>query len=340
MVKSLAPTALKELGNLFMVGLPGLTLDDSTKRLIKEYQVNNFIFFKRNVESPEQLKKLSGDIRDVCSKHGLAPPLISIDQEGGTVARLEPPFTQFPDARKLAESEQPEKAFTDYALTCSKELLGVGVNMNLAPVLDVCETGQGFFMERRALGRTPEEVGRLGNIIIKTMQDNGLAACAKHFPGLGSAKVDPHFKLPQVSRTKAAMLTVDIPPFQQAISANVAAIMTSHTIYNDLDTDNPATLSATILTGLLRNQLGYNGVIITDDLEMGAIENEGTIDQAALQALEAGADILLVCHSHDKVVAAIKKISEAARNVPVLQERINESGLRVNLLRQQFAKQG
>jgi beta-N-acetylhexosaminidase len=329
---------LKDLGQLFMVGLPGLTLDDSTRQLIEEFRVNNFIYFKRNVESPEQLKQLSSDLRNACAENGLAPPLISIDRAGGTVTRLPPPFTQFPDARTMADSERPAKVLTEYALTCTRELLDIGVNMNLAPVLDVCETGQHFFMERRALGRTPEEVGRFGNIIIKTMQDNGLAACGKHFPGLGSAKVDPHFKLPQVSRTKAEMLAVDIPPFRQAISSNVAAIMTSHTIYQDLDGDNPATLSATILTGLLRNEMGYNGVIITDDLEMGAIENEGSIEQAALLAFEAGADILLVCHSHEKMIAALKNIREAIRISPVLLERIKESTQRVNLVRQQFAK--
>jgi beta-N-acetylhexosaminidase len=332
------PIALRDLGQLFMVGLPGPELDDSTKQLIKEFRINNFIYFKRNVESPQQLKQLSVDLRMVCLKNGLAPPLIAIDQEGGTVARLPPPFTQFPDARKLADSANPVKALADYARVCSEELLDIGVNMNLAPVLDVCETGKNLFMERRALGGNPEEVGRLGVTIIKTMQDNGLAACGKHFPGLGAVIVDPHFKLPQVGRTKAEMLGVDIPPFRQAIKSGVAALMTSHTIYQELDDDNPATLSKLILTGMLRKDMGYGGVIITDDLEMGAIENEGAIEKAALQAFEAGADILLVCHSHDKVIAALNYISEAARMAPEVLDRIGESVQRVSLMKRQFAQ--
>jgi beta-N-acetylhexosaminidase len=331
-------TDMRDIGQLFMVGLPGPELDESTEKLIKEFRINNFIYFKRNVESPDQLKQLSADLRKTCLKNDLAPPLIAIDQEGGTVTRLPPPFTQFPDARMLAGSENPTKALVDYANVCAEELLDIGVNMNLAPVLDVSETGRNLFMERRALGSDPAEVGRLGTIIIKTMQDKGLAACGKHFPGLGAAIVDPHFKLPQVGKSKAEMLRADIPPFRQAISSGVVALMTSHTIYKDLDGDNPATLSKSILSGMLRRDLGYAGLIITDDLEMGAIENEGKLEQAALQAFEAGADILLVCHSHDKVIAALNHISEAARKSPEVLVRIGESMQRVTKVKQQFAR--
>ena len=331
-------TIIGQIGQLFMVGVPGLVLDDSTRRLIEEFQINNFIYFKRNVESPPQLRQLSADLRTTCAENNLAPPLIAIDQEGGTVTRLPPPFTQFPDARILADSVNPEKALADYGLTCARELLDIGVNMNLAPVLDVCATGKNFFMERRALGSSPEKVGRLGSIIIKAMQDNGVAACGKHFPGLGAATVDPHFKLPQVARSKEELLATDIPPFRQAIQSGMATIMTSHTIYQNLDADNPATLSAPILTTMLRDEMGYNGVIITDDLEMGAIENEGSIDQAALLAFQAGADLLLVCHSHDKVMAALDNIAETAQREPETQERVRQSLARLSLVRQQFAK--
>jgi len=313
-------------------------LDDSTRRLIEEFHINNFIYFKRNVESPAQLRRLSADLRMACTENNLAPPLIAIDQEGGTVTRLPPPFTQFPDARILADSVNPEKALADYGLTCARELLDIGVNMNLAPVLDVCATGKNLFMERRALGSSPEKVGRLGSIIIETLHENGVAACGKHFPGLGAATEDPHFKLPQVARSREELLAIDIPPFRQAIQSGVAALMTSHTVYLDLDADTPATLSALILTTMLRKDMGYNGVIITDDLEMGAIENEVSIDRAALLALRAGADVLLVCHSHDKVIAALDNIIETAQREPEMQERIRQSLERLSLIRRQFAK--
>ena len=326
------------LGQLFMVGLPGFVLDDSTRRLIEEFRINNFIYFKRNVESPEQLKKLSEDLHKACIQNNLGPPLIAIDQEGGSVTRLPPPFTQFPDARVLAESENPENALGDFACVCSRELRDVGVNYNLAPVLDVCDAGKEYFMEKRSLGGDPEVVGKLGTHVIREMQAKGIAACAKHFPGLGAAVVDPHLELPYVAKTEPDIRIQDILPFQQAVAAGVASIMTSHTIYHHLDPGNPATLSRKILTDLLRNELGYDGVIITDDLEMGAIEKEGDLGEAALQAFAAGADLLLICQSHDKAIDAFEKTVRAITEHPEMLARKKESIRRVTAMRETFAQ--
>jgi len=328
------------LGQLFMAGLPGTALDDSTLRLIEEFRVNNFIYFKRNVESPEQLKKLSEDIHKACTENNLEPPLIAIDQEGGSVARLGPPFTQFPDARVLAQSENPESRLSDYARVCASELKGIGVNYNLAPVLDVCEAGREYFMEKRSLGGDPGEVGRLGTHVIREMQANGIAACAKHFPGLGEAVVDPHFKLPYVAKSESDLRSQDIIPFQDAVAAGVASIMTSHTIYQSLDPENPATLSKIILTELLRSELAYDGVVITDDLEMGAIEKEGDLGLAALQAFKAGADLLLICQNHEKVIDALEKTGRAIEKSPDLQERMQQSIRRVTVMRSAFSGSG
>lgn len=321
-----------------MVGLPGPVLDESTLHLVQQYGINNFIYFKRNVASPEQLKKLSKDLRRACRDNGLQPPLIAIDQEGGSVARLPPPFTQFPDARILAESENPERALLDYAAVCASELKSIGVNYNLAPVLDVCRAGKDYFMARRSLGSDPAGVGRLGSLVIREMQAKGVAACAKHFPGLGAAVVDPHFQLPRVAKPEPEIRLHDLPPFRDAIHIGVASIMTSHTIYQHLDPEKPATLSKKILTGLLRGEMGYGGVVITDDLEMGAIEKEGDVGLAAQRAFEAGADLLLICHSHEKVIAALEKTAEAIARKPALAKRRQASIHRVNAMRQRFAR--
>ncbi|MGB5883551.1 MAG: beta-N-acetylhexosaminidase [Desulfobulbales bacterium] len=327
------------LGQLFMVGVSGLTLDESTLRLIQKYRINNFIYFKRNVESPGQIKQLSKDLRQACRENGLPLPLIGIDQEGGSVTRLPPPFTQFPDARVLAESVEPEVALMDYAHVCARELKSIGVNYNLAPVLDVCVAGKGYFMERRSLGSDAKNVGLLGSLVIKEMQASGVAACAKHFPGLGGAVVDPHIRLPFVTKPEPSIRLDDLPPFQQAMDIGVASIMTSHTIYQHLDAEKPATLSKKILAGLLRDELGYKGVVITDDLEMGAIEKEGDLGHAALQAFAAGADLLLICHSHEKVVAAFKKTAAAITQKPELAIRMQESLERVQVMREKFARE-
>ena len=326
-----------ELGGLFMVGLPGPELDDSTRRLIEAYGISNFILFKRNAENPTQIRTLCLGLVEACRAAGLPAPLISIDQEGGTVARLKGPhFTEFPDARILAESGRAEELLNGYAETCARELLAVGVNMNMAPVLDVSPAGQGLFMEQRSLGGEPEQVARLGTLVIKTMQENGLAACAKHFPGLGGATLDPHKVLPVVDRSLAELRGCDLVPFAAAIRAEVAGVMTSHTVYPQLDPALPATLSPRILGGLLRNEMGFDGMIVTDDLEMGAIENEGTVAAAALVAFKAGADLLLICHEHAKIIAAHELLSKAVGG-EIAEERVRRSLARIGEVRRRFA---
>jgi beta-N-acetylhexosaminidase len=330
-------TMKNALGGLFMVGLPGTELDDSTRDLINRYGINNFILFKRNAENPEQIRTLCRGLVDACRAVGLGAPLISIDQEGGTVARLKAPhFTEFPDARELAESERSEELLVDYAKNCARELLAVGINMNLAPVLDVSPAGLGLFMERRSLGGTPEQVARLGALVIATMQENGLAACAKHFPGLGGATLDPHKVLPVVDRSLDELRGCDLVPFGAAIRAGVAGVMTSHTVYPQLDREQPATLSPKILGGVLRDELGYDGMVVTDDLEMGAIENEGTVANAALTSFSAGADMLLICHEHAKIIAAHELLSEAVGG-EISEERVRKSLERIGAVRRRFA---
>ncbi|MBU0484363.1 MAG: beta-N-acetylhexosaminidase [Proteobacteria bacterium] len=316
-----------------MAGLPDPKLDQSTRRLINDFRVNNFILFTRNVKNPDQLTKLCSDLIDTCRQAGLNPPLIAIDQEGGSVTRLGPPFTQFPDARLLAESEDPTKGLFNYAKTCAQELRRVGINLNFAPVLDVCPRGENFFMERRSLGEDPVIVARFGRLIIEEMQNNGIAACAKHFPGLGGAILDPHKVLPTVNRT-AEQMAEDLLPFREAVAGGVASIMTSHTIYPALDPDNPATLSKKILTDILRSDIGYDGVIVTDDLEMGAIEQERPLAEAALISFKAGADLLLICHEHPKVINTLTLLNQSLAKGEITTEQLRTSGQRIAALQQ------
>lgn len=325
-----------QLGQLFMIGLPEPNMDDSTRRLIKDERINNFILFTRNVEEPDQLRSLCKDLTGTCRQYNLPPPFISIDQEGGSVTRLGPPFNQFDDARVMADDTDAETRLLEYARVCAGDLLSVGINMNLAPVLDVCPKGNGFIMERRSLGENQGKVAELGALIIKELQKNGVAACGKHFPGLGSAILDPHHELPEISRSFDLMRTVDFVPFQKAASANVAAIMTSHVVYTELDRNVPATLSKKILTDLLRTELRFNGLIITDDLEMGAIEKEGPIAEAALQSFLAGADVLLICHSHDKVRETLTNLKNAFLKGTITIERARSSLERMAAARNRF----
>ena len=323
-------------GRLLMIGLPGPELDDSTRELIRTAGINNFILFRRNVADPDQLHKLCADLDAACRDHTGAPALIAIDQEGGSVTRLPLPWTQFPDQRLLADGPEAEGALSDYAATCGAELREVGINFNFAPVLDVAPKGEGFFMARRSLGEEATTVARLGALVIREMQRSGVAACGKHFPGLGSARLDPHQVGFAITKDIAALQADDLPPFRAAITAGVAAIMTSHTVYPELDPERPATLSPRILTDLLRTELGYAGLVVTDDLEMGAIENAMSVAEAARLALRAGADLLLICKEHEKVRETLTGLDQARAGGKVAETRVAEAVARINRVRHDY----
>jgi beta-N-acetylhexosaminidase len=308
-----------------MVGIPGYELDPSTLALIREEGVHSFILFRRNVRDRRQLTTLCAALRECCLDHGLPRPLIAIDQEGGQVARLPPPFTLFGEPRQLAEAADGVQRLTDFAFTCATELVEVGINMNLAPVLDICPTGQGLFMERRCLGEDPRRVAELGALVITGLQRCGVAACAKHFPGLGSALLDPHLELPVVDRPGARLLAEDLVPFTQAITAKVAAVMTSHAVYADLDPALPGTLSPLVVEALLRGRCGYDGLIITDDMEMGAIEKFAGFEEAVLTAFQAGSDLVLICHDHGKIRRSLAALRGAAVSGAISPARITAS---------------
>jgi len=313
------------LGHLLMIGLPGLELDDSTLALIREEGVHNFILFRRNVQDRSQLTGLCAVLRKTCLEYGLPRPLIAIDQEGGQVARLPPPFSTFPEPRQVVEADDCRTLLHQYATTCATELVEVGINMNLAPVLDVCPTGKGLFMERRCLGEDPQRVAELGVIVVKGLQGCGVAACAKHFPGLGAAMLDPHLELPVVDLPGRRLFAEDVEPFRWAFANKVAAVMTSHALYAGLDPELPGTLSGQVVDGLLRGRCGYDGLIITDDMEMGAIEKFMEFPEAVVKAFRAGADLVLICHDHNKIRRALMALREAVTGGAIENTRLTDS---------------
>ena len=314
---------LKDCGACFMAGLPGTTLDAGTKELIATYGVNHFILFTRNITNEQQVRRLCRDLIAYCLEQGGEEPLLAIDQEGGTVARLKPPFWQFADARSYGTGDDPEQAVRVYSVDTAVMLKGLGFNVNFAPVLDVCPEGQDCFMEQRCLHDDAEVVARLGAIIIDGFQGHGIAGCAKHFPGLGEAVIDPHLHLPRMNDDLDKIKRWDLVPFQRAIAADVAFVMTSHVQYDGVDPDHLATMSPFILHDLLRGELGYDGVVVTDDLEMGAVKNDFGVAEAAVLSFKAGADLLLICESQQDVQAGISLLFEHCQRGDVSMSRIN-----------------
>ena len=322
-----------------MAGLPGLGLDIGTKTLIRQYGVNHFILFTRNVEDASQVRGLCCDLVEYCKRQGLEEPLIAIDQEGGTVSRLKAPFQQFVDARVYGTDVHPEDAIRRYSADNGAMLKQLGINVNFAPVLDVCPEGQGCFMERRCLHDDAMQVARLGALIVEGFQQQGIAACGKHFPGLGEAVIDPHLHLPRMADDLVKIRNWDLAPFKRAIQAGVALMMTSHVQYDGIDTSHLATMSPFILKKLLRVELGFSGVVVTDDLEMGAVKNHYGVAEAAVLSFMAGADLLLICENQEDVQEGVTLLYHHCQQGEVEWSLVQQAKVRIKQLCTCFARQ-
>ncbi|MBN2126293.1 MAG: beta-N-acetylhexosaminidase [Deltaproteobacteria bacterium] len=298
----------ERIGQLFVAGMPGPSLDEGTESLIREGNLGGVILFARNIQDPLQLADLCRGLQERAMDCRGLPLFLAVDQEGGRVARLRRPFTEFPGNAAIGADAEPEQRAVEFARTTALEMGVVGLNMDLAPVLDVQRGTLEKHLSGRSFGEAPELVALLGTRVIRTLQENGVMAVAKHFPGLGRATLDPHVSLPRIDLDEEELEAVNLPPFRAAIEAGVAGIMSSHALYPILDAERPATLSSPVLTGLLRERMAFQGILITDDLEMGAIAGNRTAAQGAVEAFEAGADILLICANQEEVRAGIVAI--------------------------------
>lgn len=328
MDKSLRET----VGQLLMIGFGGTAVTTELVDWIQEYRPGGIILFSRNLVDPEQVARLTNTLQEVAQ----GPPLfIAIDQEGGRVSRLPQGFTIFPAAATVAACQSPDVVYSAAEVT-AKELRAVGINMNMAPVLDINTNAANPIIGNRAFGETPDQVCTFGIAAMAGLQDNGIIACGKHFPGHGDTITDSHKVLPVVTASKERLLSMELVPFRHAINHGMRTIMTAHVQYPALDNIFPATLSHIILTDLLRTELGFEGVTITDDLEMNAILDHGSVGDAAVQSLRAGADILLVCHRQDRQSEAIHAVEQALESGDLSMEQIHTSAQRIQVLKQDF----
>lgn len=314
------------LGQLFMVGIPGPHFSSEAGFLLKKIRAGGFILFKRNYQDPYQLADLCRQLQTSALELRSLPLFISIDQEGGRVLRLGPPFTQLPAPAGMAGGEDPEGTVRHYAQVTARELKLAGINMNLAPVLDVNLRGSEGLMASRCLGTDPETVARLGSLYIQELQKGGVLAAAKHFPGIGDIELDPHHDLPVQNKDFAGLEATELVPFRTAFFLPVSAVMMTHTLYPAFDPKWPASLSQAIISGILRENLGYQGLVITDDLEMGAIGKHFEIEEAVLTAFQSGADILLICHDPKKIERAYTCLLKAFKR-GVIPSRLLEISL-------------
>ncbi|CAH1214300.1 Beta-hexosaminidase [Paenibacillus allorhizoplanae] len=324
------PLTLREkVGQLFACGFDALEPNPHIKQLIEEYGIGGVIYFRRNVKDAHQLAQLSADLQAISLNSGGQPLFISVDQEGGMVSRVEKGATLLPGNMALGAAFAPSGVYAS-AKVMGKELRQMGVNMNLAPCLDINNNPLNPVIGVRSYGETAAIVSDMGTHAVKGLQDMGVIATVKHFPGHGDTTADSHHDLPVVPHSMERLMELELAPFIKAIEGGVDAIMSAHVVFEALeDSTVPSTLSYKILTELLRGQLGFKGLIVTDCLEMKAISEGVGVAEGAVRALEAGADILLVSHELERQIAAMEAVIAAVESGRVSEARIDESVLRI-----------
>jgi beta-N-acetylhexosaminidase len=316
---------------LLMVGFHGKTVSSELESLL-ELGVSGAILFSRNVESPAQVAELTRAIKQRAGR----PVLTSVDQEGGNVARLRDGFTRVPAMQVLGAADDATLTYAVGKLL-GRELRAVGLDIDYAPVLDVNTNPDNPVIGPRAFGDDPDLVAWHATALAKGMVSEGVAACGKHFPGHGDTLQDSHHQLPRLPHALDRLEQVELIPFHAAVKAGIPAIMTAHVVFEALDPEWPATTSERVLGGLLRGKLGYEGLVITDDLEMKAIADHYPLDEVVVRGLNAGVDLFLCCHTHEKAIAIVDAIERALHDGRVASHRFRQALDRVEAFTQRWA---
>jgi beta-N-acetylhexosaminidase len=319
-------------GQLIVGGFAGAAVPERFARALGGGLRGGAILFKRNLPDIDTAHQICGILAAAAPAD--LPPFIGVDQEGGRVSRLPPPFLKLPPMRALGETRDLD-LIRAAARAVATELAAIGFNLNFAPVLDVDSNPANPVIGDRAFGRDPRTVMRAAVAFLQGLQDRNVLACGKHFPGHGDTAEDSHLALPVIEHDRARLMKVELPPFRAAAGAGIATMMTAHVVVKALDPDVPATLSRVICGSLLRAEMGYDGVLFSDDLEMAAIAARWPIEAAAVDAVWAGCDALLVCKDEDAQDRAHEALVREAEKSPRFRDRCVEAaqrGLRVRRL--------
>jgi len=323
-------TIEEKVGQLLIVGFP----EDTTKEVLQDYidrlKVSGFILFRRNYTDLDSLYALVRSLKEMNSLKNPLPLFISIDEEGGTVSRLPKGGTHFPDALQVGKAGEPGLTYKT-GQTIAEELKAAGINLNFAPVLDIVESGENKLLIRRSYGSTPEVVSLHGTSFINGLQSKGVIAAPKHFPGHGNTVEDSHSTLPVIDTDKAAMQSRELVPFKAAIDAGLDAVMVGHIAFPKIDpTGLPASMSNYFLTDVLRKDLGFGGISISDDIEMqGYISSKDTVEGCVISSFNAGLDIFLIGHTKAIQDQVFKALLDGCGDGRISEERLNESVLRI-----------
>lgn len=320
-VESMSQT--EKLGQMVMIGIQGTKVDDDSLYMLNQYHMGGVILFDRNMESPEQVKQLTSDLQ--AQSNEKVPLFIGIDEEGGDVVRMAEKLTPPPSQKEIGATGDIEQAKT-WAIKTAKSLKDMGINVNFAPVADVGSN------DKRSYSTDANTVIDFVRAATEGYQQENIIYSLKHFPGIGKGRVDSHVDSSSIDVAKEVLMAEDILPFKTIIDENDPNdyfILVSHLKYPALDEEYPASLSSKIMTDLLRNKLGYKGIIITDDMEMGAVANHNDFRSIGVNAVKAGADIVLVCHEYQHQQEVYLGLLDAVNSGEISQERIDESVKRI-----------
>jgi len=333
-------TIQQKIGQCFGVGFSGTSVSDDLRRLVREYKVGNVILFRDNIESAAQVRTLCREIQTLVKDETGYPAFIAIDQEGGAVTRLPPDMVNVPGAMALAASGNTDNVSLAARITAA-ELRRMGVNLNLAPVLDINCNRDNPVIGNRSFAPNAADAASFAVAAVKAFAVEGLMCCGKHFPGHGDTAVDSHLDLPLVDRSLDELEARELIPFRAAIEAGIPAIMTTHILFPQIESQKlPATMSGKILKGLLRERLGFTGLIISDAMEMRAIKDYYGVAQGCAMALAAGVDIVYVCHDSLDMEASLREITSAYEDGRINAKELDASMERVLSCKERYGAFG
>ncbi|ASV70227.1 beta-N-acetylhexosaminidase [Cytobacillus kochii] len=323
-----------KIGQMILAGVSGTTMDANANKLISQFHVGGIIFYKYNFETPTQVIQLVNQLK--VGNSSSLPLLLGADQEGGRVTRLPGGLVNFPPNKQIGQVNNPEFSYKVGTLL-GHELKEFGLNLDFAPVLDINSNPNNPVIGDRSFGNNAEVVSKLGIQTMKGIQSQNVITTIKHFPGHGDTSVDSHLDLPIVNKSLKELKELELIPFERAINNGSDVVMVAHILLPQLDKTNPSSMSKSVMTDLLRKQLGFTGVIITDDMTMGAITEHYDIGKAAVESVKAGSDIILVGHDYNNVVKIISSLKAAVQNGEISEQRLNESVERIIQLKRKYS---
>jgi beta-N-acetylhexosaminidase len=329
-------TLREKIGQLIVTGFPSAVIPDEFARLVQDCKIGNVILFSYNAEDVAQLGGLCRELHSLIEHHTGLPAFISIDQEGGRVTRLPDGAANVPGAMAVASTGRPEHAYTAGRLT-ARELQALGINFNLAPVLDINNNKQNPVINVRSYGDTAETVEEYGLLMMKGLLDGGVLSALKHFPGHGDTEVDSHLGLPSIDKTLEQLEQLELRPFIRAIREGAESIMSAHILFPKIEENRiPATMSRTVITGILKERLGYKGLVVSDCLEMEAIKTYYGTAEGALGALKAGVHLVFISHTPALVREAVERIEAAVKSGELPEAIVDEAVEKVLFYKQKY----